>query len=187
MEDNLSKARTSFLPSPSLSPNVGDHKPVGGLYRSISQGGDRRIIQGGSSRKSKALYPAVHTPKSGHTRGSSETSLLSASAVHSRIPEIRSASALEYTSGQSIDSLPYDGSPSAYSNGQSPASATPRSFHTPLQSLQEETGKSPSTDRTSPSNQTPRGLGITTSSDLDHGFPDSRHGSNGSGEGACRI
>lgn len=164
MEDNLSKARTSILISPRSSPIMGEHQPVGGLYRSISLGGDRKLSQAGHLRRSKQFHPVIRNAPSGHSRVLSETSVPSGSARASRTLEVRSASALDYNPGHSIGTLLPGGSPTAYSPGPSPASASSRSFNIPLKALQEE-GASPSsffTNKTSPEASMPHGLGITT-------------------------
>src|SRR5437764_14317812 len=108
MEDNLTKARTSILVSTRSSPIMGEHQPAGGLYRSISLGGDRKLNQGGYLRRSKPLYPVMKSVASGHSRVFSETSIPSNSV---RVPEIRSASALDYSLGQTTGSLLQSGSP----------------------------------------------------------------------------
>jgi hypothetical protein len=167
MEDNLTKARTSILVSPRSSPIMGEHQPAGGLYRSISLGGDRKLAQGGHLRRSKPLYPVVKSVASNHSRVLSETSLPSSSVTLSRTPEIRSASALDYRPGYSISSMRPDGSSPAYAQGFSPASVSSRSFNSPLKVLKEEEDDSPSsssTNKTSPEIAMPRGLGITTNS-----------------------
>jgi hypothetical protein len=143
---------------------MGEHQPAGGLYRSISLGGDRKLSQGGHLRRSKPLYPVIKSVTSGHSRVLSETSIPSSSIRLSRVPEIRSASALDYSPGHSIGSMLQDGSPTARSQGLSPASISSRSFNTPLKALQEEdaTPSSSSTNKTSPEISMPCGLGITT-------------------------
>jgi hypothetical protein len=164
MEDNLTRARSSILISPRASPIMGEHQPAGGLYRSISLGGDRKLSQAGHLRRSKPLYPVIKKVTSGHSRVLSETSVPSSSVRLSRAPEIRSASALDYSTGHSIGSMLLGGSPTAYSQGLSPASASSRSFSTPLKALEEEDAShsSSSTNKTSPEASMPRGLGITT-------------------------
>jgi hypothetical protein len=166
MEDNLTKARTSILVSPRSSPIMGEHQPAGGLYRSISLGGDRKLAQGGHLRRSKPLYPVVKSVASSHSRVLSETSIPSSSIRLSRTPEIRSASALDYSSGYSIGSMRQDGSSPGYAQGFSPASVSSRSFNSPLTVLKEEDASpsSSSTNKTSPEIAMPRGLGITTNS-----------------------
>src|SRR5947207_1984526 len=137
MEDNLTKARTSTLVSPRSSPIMGEHQPAGGLYRSISLGGDRKLNQGGYLRRSKPLYPVMKSVTSGHSRVFSETSIPSNSVLSPRVPEIRSASALDYSLGQTTGSLLQSGSPNLNSQGLSSASISPRSFSTPLKALRE--------------------------------------------------
>jgi hypothetical protein len=168
MEDNLSKARTSILVTPRSSPIMGEHQPAGGLYRSISLGGDRKLAQGGYLRRSKPLYPVVKSISSGHNRVLSETSLPSNSVKLPRTPEIRSASALDYSPGYHIGSTLRDGSSPTYPPGFSPASVSSRSFNSPLKVLKEEddSPSSLSTNNTSPEISMPHGLGITTSSGL---------------------
>ena len=164
MEDNLTKARTSILISPRSSPIMGEHQPAGGLYRSISLGGDRKLSQVSNLRKSKPLYPVIKSATTGHSRVLSETSVPSSSVRLSRTPETRSASALDYSPGHSLGSMRQDGPTTAPSHGLSPASVSPRSFGTPLKALQEEDASpsSSSTNKTSPEMPVPRGLGITT-------------------------
>jgi hypothetical protein len=165
MEGNLTKARTSILISPRSSPIMGEHQPAGGLYRSISLGGDRKLNQGGHLRRSKPLYPVIKSVPSGHNRVLSETSIPSNSVRLSRVPEIRSASALDYNPGHPISSLFPSGSPTSHSQGLSPTSISSRSFNTPLKALREEDASpssSSSTNKTSPELSIPRGLGITT-------------------------
>lgn len=168
MEDNLTKARTSVYISPRSSPTLSEqHQPAGGLYRSISLAGDRK----GFTRKSKPLYPIIKTASAGHLRVLSETSVPSGSSRLSHIPEVRSASALEYR-GKS-DAL-YGTSVRQYKKGHSPGSS--RSYNSPLRALQEEDG-SLSTAKTSP--ESPRGLGIT-SSDSKESLGHARQPSSGS-------
>lgn len=164
MEDNLTKARTSILVSPRSSPLMGEHQPAGGLYRSISLGGERKLNQTPHLRRSKPLYPVVKSAPSGHSRNLSETSVPSNSVRLSRVPDIRSASALDYSSRHSVGSVLQDGSFAAYSQGISPASMSSRSLNTPLKTLQQEDASpsSSSTNKTSPEASMPRGLGITT-------------------------
>lgn len=151
MEDNLSKARHSILMSPRSSPNMSElHQPAGGLYRSIS-------LAGASSRKSRPLYPVVKTNSAVHTRGGSDTTPNTGLKRLSMIPE-RSASALEYGRRQESPQQ-YQISPSSRIGGFSPASS--RSFNSPLRVLKEEEG-TPSTIKTSPEQDVPRGLGINT-------------------------
>src|ERR1700733_5814270 len=105
MEDNLTKARTSILVSPRSSPIMGEHQPAGGLYRSISLGGDRKLAQGGHLRRSKPLYPVAKRMPLCHGRVLSETSIPSSSVKLPRTPEIRSASALDYSPRYNIGSM----------------------------------------------------------------------------------
>jgi hypothetical protein len=151
MEGNLTKARTSVYISPRSSPTSEQHQPAGGLYRSISLAGDRK----GFTRKSKPLYPLIKTVSAGHLRVLSETSVPSGSSRLSHVPEIRSASALEYRG--KADAL-YGNPTRQHKNGHSPSSSP--SYNSPLRALQEEDG-SPSTAKTSL--ESPRGLGITAS------------------------
>ena len=162
MEDNLSKARNSVLISPRTSPVIGDlHQPVGGLYRSISQGGDRRLGPG-YVRKSKSLFPVLRNASVGHFRGLSDNSASVDPA--SQAAQARSASALEFN--RRMDAM----LPTHSSNGQTGQSpGSNRSYNSPLRALQEEgAGVSPSTNNTSPhtpgSATATRGLGITNSS-----------------------
>lgn len=166
MEDNLTKARTSILVSPRSSPIMGEHQPAGGLYRSISLGGDRKLAQGGHLRRSKPLYPVAKSMPLGHGRVLSETSIPSSSVKLPRTPEIRSASALDYSPRYNIGSMLQDGSSPAYTQGFSPASVSSRSFNSPLKVLKEEddSPSSSSTNKTSPEISMPQGLGITTNS-----------------------
>jgi hypothetical protein len=159
MESHLSNARNSILMLPKSSPILGDiHQPVGGLYRSISQGGDRRLGQS-NMRRSKPLYPVIKTVQSGHSRGMSEHSTSSDSSPYYLVSPLRSASAMEY--GYRMDwQLPYQ-SPSGPVMGHSPSSS--RSYNSPLMALEVEQG-SPSTNMTSPQTPAARGLGISTSS-----------------------
>lgn len=140
---------------------MGEHKQVGGLYRSISQGGDRRLSQGSNVRKLRPLYSLTTGANPVHARNLSETSVPSGSTRYPKPPEVRSASAMEYGySGKSIDSLIYEKS-ETITNGHSPGSARWQS--SPLPALQEE-DSSPSTSLASPdasadASET-RGLGI---------------------------
>ncbi|KIX08146.1 uncharacterized protein Z518_02802 [Rhinocladiella mackenziei CBS 650.93] len=152
MEDNLSKARHSILLSSRSSPNMSDlHQPAGGLYRSIS-------LAGASQRKSRSLYPIVRTNPAAHTRGGSDITTASGLKRLSMIPEIRSASALEYGRRQESPSQSQI-SPPTRTGGLSPASN--RSFDSPLRVLQEEESP-PGSSKTLPESATPRGLGINT-------------------------
>jgi hypothetical protein len=158
MEGNLSKARTSLLIGPKTSPTLGDFKQVGGLYRSISQGGDRRLVQGSNLRKSRPLYSPTNGTSPVHVRNLSETSVPSGSVNHSKHPEVRSASAMEYgRGGRSIDSLLDERSKPAFTKDHSTASN--RSQSSPLTVLQEEEG-SASTDFASPESSENTGLAI---------------------------
>ena len=158
MEGNLSKARTSLLIPPKASPTFGEFKQAGGLYRSISQGGDRVFSQGSHLRKSRPVYSPANGTNSVHARNISETSVLSGSARNSKFPDVRSASAMEYGhGGRSIDALLEERSRNAVTNSQSPASN--RSQSSPLTVLREEEG-SASTDLTSPESSGHTGLGI---------------------------
>jgi hypothetical protein len=174
MEDNLTKARTSMYISPRSSPTLEHHQPAGNLYRSISLAGDRK----GFSRKSKPLYPIVKTVSAGHLRVLSETSVPSGSLRLSHVPEIRSASALEYRG--KVEAL-YGNSARQYKNGYSPGSS--HSYNSPLRALQEEEDGSPSTAKTSP--EMPRGLGIS-SSDSKGNLTHVRRPSGGSPNGVQR-
>lgn len=168
MEDNLTKARTSVYISPRSSPTLEHHQPAGNLYRSISLAGDRK----GFARKSKPLYPIIKTVSAGHLRVLSETAVPTGSSRLSHVPEIRSASALEYRG--KTEAL-FGHSVKQYKNGHSPGSS--HSYNSPLRALQEEDDGSPSTAKTSP--ETPRGLGIT-SSDSKESLDDVRRPSSGS-------
>ena len=154
MEDNLSKARHSILLSSRSSPNMNElHQPAGGLYRSIS-------LAGASQRKSRPLQLVNRTNSVAHARGGSDTTAAAVSGLKrlSIIPEVRSASALEYSYRQDSPSQ-LNSSPANKSNGFSPIST--RSFNSPLQVLKEEEN-TPSTTKTSPESSTPQGLGINT-------------------------
>lgn len=153
MEDNLSKARHSILLSSRSSPNMNElHQPAGGLYRSIS-------LAGASQRKARPLYLVSRNNPAAHARGGSDTTSGTSGLKRlSMIPEVRSASALEYGSRQESPQQLHP-SPSSRTGGFSPASA--RSFNSPLRVLQEE-DNAPSTTKTSPESSTPRGLGINT-------------------------
>ncbi|EXJ86049.1 hypothetical protein A1O1_06418 [Capronia coronata CBS 617.96] len=141
MEDHLTKARHSILMLARSSPNASEqHQPAGGLYRSIS-------AAGASHRKPRHLYPVVRSSSAAHTRGGSDVSSAGLKRL-SVVPDVRSASALEYGRRQE--------SPQAQN---SPASN--HSFNSPLRVLQEEQD-TPSTSKTSPESSVPRGLGINT-------------------------
>ena len=181
MEDNLSKARTSILISPKGSPTMGEHQPAGGLYKSISLGGDRKLAQGAHLKKSKPLYPVIKTMKATHARGSSETVVPSSSARFSYVTPVRSASALEQDPSHSIDSMLYEHSPVDKYKDHSPNSASPGSFTTPLKALQEEEDSPTSTDKTSPEVFGAQGLGITTEPERRPGLQSSSHSRKSSG------
>ncbi|KIX94456.1 uncharacterized protein Z520_09842 [Fonsecaea multimorphosa CBS 102226] len=153
MEDNLSKARHSILLSSRSSPNINEfHQPAGGLYRSIS-------LAGASQRKPRPLHLVNRNNSVAHARGGSDTTGGNSGLKRlSIIPEIRSASALEYGRRQeSPQQLLH--SPSARGGPHSPASN--RSFNSPLRVLKEEESP-PSTTKTTPDASAPRGLGINT-------------------------
>ncbi|KIW31879.1 uncharacterized protein PV07_03468 [Cladophialophora immunda] len=153
MEDNLSKARHSILLSSRSSPNMNElHQPAGGLYRSIS-------LAGASQRKPRPLHLVNRNNSVAHARGGSDTTAGSSGLKRlSMIPEVRSASALEYGRRQeSPQQLLH--SPSARGGPYSPASN--RSFNSPLRVLKEEESP-PTTTETSPETPAPRGLGINT-------------------------
>ena len=153
MEDNLSKARHSILQSSRSSPNMNElHQPAGGLYRSIS-------LAGASQRKARPLHLVSRNNTVAHARGGSDTTTGTSPLKRlSIIPEVRSASALEYGRRQESPQQLYT-SPSTKAGGYSPASV--RSFNSPLRVLQEE-ASTPSTTKTSPETAAPRGLGINT-------------------------
>lgn len=158
MEGNLSKARTSLLETPNGSPSASDYKQVGGLYRSISQGGDRRLSQSLNVRKARQSHTVTNGAGSFHVRNLSDTSALSGAAKYPRPPEVRSASAMDYGYGShSIDSMLYDRSKSA-TPGLSPTLS--RTQLSPLTTLQEEEGSSATTGITSSNSSQSRGLGI---------------------------
>ncbi|KAK5956482.1 hypothetical protein OHC33_001967 [Knufia fluminis] len=155
MEDNLKVARNSII-MPSRSPNLGgEHQPVGGLYRSISAAGASKL---GRNRQGPL---AIRTSASlQHMRGVSDAGVSSATKRSSRLPDIRSASALEYGSQGRYTLFPPDTNQSPTSKvQQSPASS--RGFNSPLRPLEEERG-SPSTAETTPESvKAPmKGLGI---------------------------
>ena len=151
MEDNLSKARHSILSSPRSSPNMNElHQPAGGLYRSIS-------LAGASQRKARPLHLVNRNNSMAHSRGGSDTTDDTNGLKRlSIIPEVRSASALEYGRRQESPQQ-LNISPSTRLVGHSPASM--RSFNSPLRVLQEE-DSSPSTTKTTPETAAPCGLGI---------------------------
>jgi hypothetical protein len=156
MEDNLSKARHSMLWSPRSSPNMSElHQPAGGLYRSISLAS--------VSRKSKPLYQPVVKSNLSHSRGLSDTTHTSGGLKRlSMIPEARSSSAQEF--GRHSES-PQNSQQWRFSPGQRYTAASPassRSVHSPMRTLEEEEYSSPSTIKTTPENNAPRGLGINT-------------------------
>lgn len=176
MEGNLSKARTSLMITPKGSPTFGEHKQAGGLYRSISQGGDRRLSQGLSLRKSRQLHSPTNGNSPGHAKNLSETSVPSGLARYPKPPEVRSASAMDYSyGGKSIDSMLYQKSNSV-KNGFSPSI---RWRNNSLAALQEEES-SPSAEHVSYSDLRTKGLG--TRNRDNH----SRTGSNDSGYGLTR-
>lgn len=157
MEDNLKTARNSVLVP--RSPQIGDsHQPVGGLYRSISAAGATKLA------KQRQGFPSIRTSTSlQHMRGSSETGVPSPSSRYSRLPDVRSASALEYGSPArySLFPEPKQGAAAKYQ----PSPASNKSYNSPLRPLEEEE-HSPSTAQTTPESvKVPpmRGLGILTS------------------------
>lgn len=157
MEDNLSKARHSILLSSRSSPNMAEsHQPAGGLYRSIS-------LAGASLRKTRPLYPVVRTNTVTHARGGSDTTTGTSGLKRlSIIPEVRSASALEFSRTQESPQL-VQTPPSSRAGALSPFSATSnRSFNSPLLALKEEEDSTPSAIKDIPETPTPRGLGINT-------------------------
>jgi len=157
MEDNLKFARNSIV-MPSRSPNLGaEHQPVGGLYRSISAAGASKL---GKNRQTGSL--AIRTSASlQHMRGASDAGVPSATMRLSRLPDTRSASALEYGSPSKYTLFPPNANQSPISRIQ-PSPASSRSYTSPLRPLEEERG-SPSTAETTPeSAKAPfmKGLGI---------------------------
>lgn len=177
MEGNLNKARTSLLISPKGSPTFGEHKQVGVLYRTISEGADRRLAQRPNLKKSRPIFSGTKGGSPLHSRNFSENSLPSKSVRHTKSSEVRSASAMEYGyGGKSIDSVLVERS-NGYGNGYSPVST--RSPSSPLTVLKEE-GGSPSTNITSPDGSRAHGLGI--SNHKSH----TRNTSNDSGIGLTR-
>jgi hypothetical protein len=107
MEGNLNKARTSLIVTPKSSPLLGEHMQAGSLYRSISQGGDRRLSNAASPRKIRPTQSLNKGSAPVHARNLSETSVTLASVKNHRTSsEARSASAMEYSYGaKSIDSM----------------------------------------------------------------------------------
>ena len=151
MGDNLKIARNSFI-APNRSPNLGgEHKPVGGLYRSISAAGANKL------GKKQGILPIRTSASLQHMRGMSDASVTSQSKSKlSRMPDPRSASAMEYGTNQ------YSLFPEPTQYQPSPASS--RSYNSPLRPLEEEKN-SPSTAETTPESvKAPqmRGLGILT-------------------------
>lgn len=158
MEDNLKVARNSII-MPQRSPNLGgEHQPVGGLYRSISAAGANKLAK-------NRQYPQIRTSSSlQHMRGNSETGVSNTTKRLSRLPDMRSASALEYGSPGRYSLFP-DVNQTITPVRVQPSPASSRSFNSPLRPLEEERA-SPSTAETTPESvKIPpmRGLGILSS------------------------
>lgn len=157
MEDNLKFARNSIVMS-SRSPNLGaEHQPVGGLYRSISAAGASKL---GKNRQGGSL--ALRTTASlQHMRGASDAGVPSATMRLSRLPDSRSASALEYGAPTKYSLFPPDTKQSPTSRFQ-PSPASSRSYTSPLRPLEEERGSLSTAETTPESVKAPliKGLGI---------------------------
>ena len=160
METHLSKARNSLLISPQLSPTSSQ---AGSLYRSTSVGGERGFDL--RSRKPRTLVLASKHNGPGHIRIASENAI-SPSDAKNIYQQPRSASAMEAGYGNSIDSLLCDHSPEGrgtVNKGQSPASASSRTFNTPLRALKEDEVEDVNdTPTSSLGSVRPHGLGITS-------------------------
>lgn len=154
MGDNLRSARNSVA-VPARSPQIGEHQPVGGLYRSISAAGANRYSK-------KPGFPVVRTsPSLQHVRGASETGVASTTRRTSRSPDVRSASAMDYSPSTKYTLFP-DTSQSPVSKTQ-PSPSSSRSYNTSLRTLAEEDKQTASTAGTTPEYirlPGPRGLGI---------------------------
>lgn len=158
MEDNLRTARNSVLVPSRSSPHLGDHQqPVGGLYRSISAAGASKLGK-------RPLYPQIKTSSSvQHMRGGSDAGVLTTSKRYSRLPDVRSVSAMEYGSPAKYTLFPDTTHSPSVRFQPSPASS--KGFNSPLPTLGEE-HDSPSTAETTPESvKAPpsHGLGIQTS------------------------
>ena len=160
MEGNLTKARTTILTTPRCSPILGEHQEVGALYRSISQVGDRRFC--GHFRRSKLPNSFSKGAGTGHLRVSSETTPAPNPAMYSGPSEPRSASALDYSPGHTMDSMPIGRS--FFNSPGSRILNFSKSSSNPLRVLEEEEGSL--SRSTSFADTTPRGLGITNSEEV---------------------
>jgi hypothetical protein len=156
---------------------MGEYKQAGGLYRSISQGADRRLSPASTLRKSRASYSLTNGVSPAHGRNYSETSVPSGSGRRQKLPEARCASALDYSYGsKSIDSMLYERSKNITNGHSSPSSRWQTSS---LSALREE-DSGPATKFTNSDVSENRGLGIRNH--RNH----SRHTSNDSGFGLTR-
>lgn len=166
MESHLNRARSSLLVSPPFSPINGEFSPTG-LYRSVSQGDDRRWEP--ISRTPRTLILASKHQSPGHSRVLSDTSINPHNRIHDR-PGFRSASAMETTFGSSIDALLHNDSPGSMNGShkaQSPTSGSSHTFNTPLKALKEDDMERDVTPQSSAESTQTTGLGISNTRSME--------------------
>ena len=154
--------------SPTRANNgFGEHKEVGGLYRSISQSGERRLGRFGNNRSNPSLRSS-QLPAANHHRVASEVTVPSPTVLTMQGP-VRAASAMEHGFSRSIDNVLQNKSPSSTSpkvgivSSQKSAisSGSLSSKQSPLAAVQEDE------HATSRAPQPPRGLGILNSTSME--------------------
>lgn len=146
---------------------MGEHQPAGGLYRSISQGGDRKLSGQSPLTKFRTTQSPFNTSPQSHTRGSSETGVPSSpmsspTQYEARRGEFRSASAMETGRGRYTD-LQYEANKPQTTDhivrGTS-GTALRSAFQKPLGPLKENDDRQP-TVRNNPLEVRTHGLGIS--------------------------
>lgn len=162
----MTRARSSLLLSPSrVTSPIGEHQEAGGLYRSISQSGERKYGPLTSTRP-RAMVSNPQLSNHNHNRVLSETSV-TPQTPSNRPAEVRSASAMEHGHSRSIDNVMQKSHrfPIAVSTQKSPSSGPPYTS-SPLHAVKEDDAISTG------GNEPPKGLGISNTSSS--GSPDSR-------------
>lgn len=171
MESHLNRARTSLLESPPpFSPINGEFRLAGGLYRSISQGEERKWDS--SSRTPRKIVLASQHKSPGHSRVFSDPAINPQNKTFAS-PGFRSASAMETGYGSSIDALLHKDSPESGSNSnqtRSPASGSTYTFNTPLRALEEDDAEKEVNPQSSVASMQTTGLGILNARSMES-FP----------------
>lgn len=166
LEGNLSRARSSILLSPDrASMALGEHKQAGGLYRSISQSGERRLGQLGANRQ-RSVLSTGQPASSGHNRVFSDTSVPMNTPHSPPGNALRSVSAMDSLYTNNIGSVLQDSPQNTLgsgTNGSSPQSgSTYSAYQLSLNAVKEDDVN------ITPLIQSPRGLGISNSVSVDN-------------------